>query len=150
MKNVHRQLRRMATANVLAKTEGTYQNDYRTWTSVNKEFYRDVKMRNEAWKLQRGVLERMQVTKKKQILDRKIDINTAPIEHIQQLDIPAKVLKDLIEMRQQTPFRRIKDLKNVYGLGDKLLEKIEPFLQPLQFDVRCARPLRWEIEDRNR
>lgn len=56
----------------------------------------------------------------------KININTADSTALQQITGVGPVTAEkIITYREQTPFRKIEDLKNVSGIGDKTFEKMK-------------------------
>lgn len=60
----------------------------------------------------------------------KININTASIEELKKLPrIGDALAKRIIEYRNKNgPFKRIEDLKNVSGIGDKMFENIKDLI----------------------
>ena len=56
----------------------------------------------------------------------KIDINKASPEELQSIKGIGPVLaKSIVEYRNTIPFKKIEDIKNVSGVGEKVFEKIK-------------------------
>ncbi|MBE7034897.1 MAG: helix-hairpin-helix domain-containing protein [Ruminococcaceae bacterium] len=56
----------------------------------------------------------------------KIDLNTADIEQLDSLPgIGEKLAQRIITFRKQHPFKQIRDVKKVSGIGDALFDKIK-------------------------
>lgn len=59
-------------------------------------------------------------------MSRLVNINTASAAELEQLNgIGEKTAAAIIEYRQETPFEKIEDIKNVKGIGDKKFEDIK-------------------------
>jgi DNA uptake protein ComE-like DNA-binding protein len=136
VETILRELQRCAKANKIAKAEGVFENNYRTWVQVNKQFYPTQIESNKAWKLQKQVLEHMQQGKQKVVLDQEVDLNTASVEHLQCLPLSTVQIKAIIEYRVQKPFYRVSDLLQVPGIGPVAHKKVAPFLKRLAYDLR--------------
>ncbi|MBR4890396.1 MAG: helix-hairpin-helix domain-containing protein [Clostridia bacterium] len=55
-----------------------------------------------------------------------ININTAPIEELVYLEgIGKDKARNIIEYREENPFKTTDEIKNVNGIGDKLYENIK-------------------------
>jgi len=131
---IHQELRRMAVANRLAKENNLYINDYRTWCDVNKHHYSNQAEWIQAWAIQKKVLEKMTATRKETVLNSEVDLNTAPLEHLECLPLTQGQIKNLIDYRAQRPFMKMSDVELVPGIGTKTMEKVMPFLKPLAHD----------------
>lgn len=59
-----------------------------------------------------------------------VAINTATEEELMQLPGigPAKANAIIAYREEHGPFRRVEDLLNVTGIGEKTLEKLKPYL----------------------
>jgi competence protein ComEA len=56
-----------------------------------------------------------------------LDINQATAEQLTQLPgIGAKLAQRIVDERAKAPFRSVEDLRRVYGIGAKTLERIRP------------------------
>lgn len=66
----------------------------------------------------------------------KININTATLEELKKLPrIGDALAKRIIEYRNKNgPFKRIEDLKNVSGIGDKMFENIKDMISIYWYD----------------
>ena len=131
---IHHELQRMAVANKLAKENDLYVNDYRTWCDVNKQYYSNQAEWIQAWAIQKKVLEKMTATRKETVLNSEVDLNTAPLEHLECLPLTQGQIKNLIDYRAQRPFMKVSDVELVPGIGAKTMEKLVPFLKPLAHD----------------
>jgi len=62
-----------------------------------------------------------------------LDINTADLPELTQLPgIGDTLAQRIIETRQTAgPFAELDDLRNVKGIGPKIMERIRPYLLPL-------------------
>jgi competence protein ComEA len=59
-----------------------------------------------------------------------IDLNTAPPLVLMQLPgIGEKRANDIVTARKQRPFRHVRDLLRVKGIGKKTLSKLLPFVR---------------------
>lgn len=65
--------------------------------------------------------------KDKQMMDKKVNINSAALEELKTLNgIGDSKAKSIIEYREQNgTFKSIEDIKNVTGIGEKMFEKIK-------------------------
>ena len=81
---------------------------------------------NEAWKLQKDVLSKIEEGRKQAILASKIDLNSAPVDHLQLLGLSVSQINEIVEKRQEAPFRSLKQVQDLYGFGVKTIEKIKP------------------------
>ena len=55
-----------------------------------------------------------------------INLNTATKKELTTLDgIGDKKADEIIKYRTKTPFKKIEEIKNIKGIGDKLFEKIK-------------------------
>lgn len=55
-----------------------------------------------------------------------INLNTATKKELVSLEgIGDKKADEIIKYRTKTPFKKIEDIKNIKGIGDKLFEKIK-------------------------
>ncbi len=58
--------------------------------------------------------------------DEKVNINTATLEELIELDgVGVWIATNIISYRQSCPFTSIEEVKNVNGIGDKIYEKIK-------------------------
>ncbi len=66
----------------------------------------------------------------KPVLSGKININTANTEQLEILPrIGTKTAQSIIEYRTQNgPFKKIEDITNVKGIGEKTLEELKGFI----------------------
>ena len=63
------------------------------------------------------------------LLSEKVNLNTATIEELDELDgIGEYLALNIISYRQASPFKTIEEIKNVKGIGDKVYEKIKDFI----------------------
>ena len=76
--------------------------------------------------MQKQVIAEIKDLQKAKVLSHKIDINTAPLEHLQCLDLSIDVLDNIVARRTERPFHSKKDLQSVYGVGPKNLDKNLP------------------------
>lgn len=62
--------------------------------------------------------------------DDKVNINTAPDIVFQSLhpDIDESLAQEIVEYREEHPFKKITDLKEVFGIDDRLYNKISPLV----------------------
>jgi comEA protein len=59
----------------------------------------------------------------------KIDLNTATREELMKLPgIGPKTAEDIMTYRQNIPFRKIEDLMDIKGIGEKKFEKVKSFI----------------------
>ena len=67
---------------------------------------------------------------KKTVLSGKININTASMEQLEMLPrIGSKTAQSIIEYRTQNgPFKKIEDITNVKGIGEKTLEELKGYI----------------------
>ena len=42
-----------------------------------------------------------------------------------------ETIDDIVSIRQQKPFKKLSDLKTVYGIGPKIIEELRKYLKPL-------------------
>ena len=67
---------------------------------------------------------------KKESPARPVDLNTASKEELMRLPgVGEKTALAIIERRKHMPFRRIEDILEVKGIGEKKFEKMKPFLR---------------------
>lgn len=66
----------------------------------------------------------------KPVLSGKININTANAEQLEMLPrIGTKTVQSIIEYRTQNgPFKKIEDITNVKGIGEKTLEELKGYI----------------------
>lgn len=66
----------------------------------------------------------------KPALSGKININAATVEQLEMLPrIGTKTAQSIIEYRTQSgPFKKVEDLTNVKGIGEKTLEQLKSFI----------------------
>ena len=62
--------------------------------------------------------------------DGKININTAPSIVLQSLhpDIDASLAREIVEYRKDHPFKKITDLKEIFGIDERLYNDISPHI----------------------
>ena len=62
--------------------------------------------------------------------DGKININTAPSIVLQSLhpDIDASLAREIVEYRKDHPFKKITDLKEIFGIDNKIYNEISPLI----------------------
>jgi competence protein ComEA len=67
-----------------------------------------------------------------------VDINTADLPELTQLPgIGDTLAQRIIETRQTAgPFAQLDDLRNVKGIGPKIMERIRPYLLPMPKDKK--------------
>ncbi|GAG76982.1 unnamed protein product, partial [marine sediment metagenome] len=60
--------------------------------------------------------------------DGKININTASLPVLQALhsDIDGSLAQEIVEYRKDTPFKKITDLKEIFGIDDRIYNEISP------------------------
>jgi len=70
------------------------------------------------------------VALEKPVLTGKININSATVEQLEMLPrIGTKTAQSIIEYRTQNgPFKRVEDLTNVKGIGEKTLEELKSYI----------------------
>jgi competence protein ComEA len=67
------------------------------------------------------------VGKKKDLAAKRIDVNRAGVDELQQLPgIGPKLSQRILETRQKKPFQSVNDLRRVRGIGPKILERLRP------------------------
>jgi len=66
----------------------------------------------------------------KAALSGKINVNSATVEQLEMLPrIGTKTAQSIIEYRTQNgPFKRVEDLTNVKGIGEKTLEELKSYI----------------------
>ena len=58
-----------------------------------------------------------------------LNVNTAGVEQLMEIPgIGSAKANAIVEYRQQKPFESVEELKNVKGIGDKVLAKITPYV----------------------
>ncbi|MBR5236821.1 MAG: helix-hairpin-helix domain-containing protein [Clostridia bacterium] len=61
--------------------------------------------------------------------EKQIDINIATVEELMHLPKIGEVLaKRIVAYREQTPFKVVRDIKKVSGVGDSIFETISPYI----------------------
>ena len=62
--------------------------------------------------------------------DGKVNINTASLTVLQALhsDIDESLAQEIVEYRKDTPFKKITDLKEIFGIDDRLYNEISPLI----------------------
>ena len=88
--------------------------------------------------------KQVRVFRKQQILEAKVDINTAGREEFTALGLPYRVVTRVLNLRDLKPDRRfptIESLREVSGIGDAILTSIRPHLVPIQ-EIAYTSPLR--------
>jgi competence protein ComEA len=83
------------------------------------------------WRLHGGLIEIDE--KEKQPIAFRVDVNKADWPELTLLPgVGESLAKGIVESRERNgPFRRPEDLRRVYGIGPKTLEKIRPYLLPI-------------------
>lgn len=62
-------------------------------------------------------------------LTQPIDVNSAGLDALQSLPgIGAKMAQRIVDERQKSPFQSVDDLRRVFGIGAKTLEKLRPLV----------------------
>ena len=72
----------------------------------------------------------------------KVDVNRADWPELAQLpDVGEVTARKIVASRQsEGPFEDIDELQRVHGIGPKTVERIRPFLLPIEKNTRVARP----------
>jgi|SRR3989338_3661697 len=69
------------------------------------------------------------MAKAKGHLEGVMNVNEAGVEQLTLLPgVGQKRAEEIIAVRQKTPFKKVDDLKNIKGIGDKSLETLRPFV----------------------
>ncbi len=69
-------------------------------------------------------------SRKMQLGDPPINVNTATLDQLQQLpDVGAVTAQAIIAARTEKPFKTVNDLDRVKGIGSKKLDKMRPFVK---------------------
>lgn len=71
-----------------------------------------------------------------------LDLNTATAAELELLPgIGPSLAARIIEYRDKNgPFKKLNDLDNVYGIGPKMLEKIQPFVEVVSVQLDSLPP----------
>ena len=128
-------IRRMAGMHQQAQKERKNQSNYRTFQAVNKDLISGGHELNKHWRYHKQVIDNLLATSHKTVLESKIGINAAPVEHLRLMGLPSDVLTRIIEHRVHSPFRRKADLLQVYGIGKKYQKEIPKYIEDLPLDV---------------
>ena len=112
------------------------RTDYNSWKHVNGSRYPNVRHLNEAWQLQKAVLDRVQLNRQEAVLRQKIDIRFATLDELLCLKVKVTrftvdMVDAILEQRARRQFLSRKDLLSVAGIGPKTFKDILPYLKPL-------------------
>ncbi len=67
--------------------------------------------------------------KEEMAYEKQIDLNTASVTELMELPkIGAALAKRIVAYREQTPFKVVRDVKKVSGIGDGIFESIRPYI----------------------
>jgi competence ComEA-like helix-hairpin-helix protein len=77
--------------------------------------------------------------KEARLRNKVVDVNQATLEDLQLLPgIGPKLAQRIIDEREKKPFANVDDLRRVYGIGAKTLEKLRPYVTVGSPPVRVA------------
>ena len=76
------QLQRMARENIKLKSKNEYKTDYLTWLDQNGPSYKTMRDKHAVWASQKLILAQIKRSRIEKVLEAKIDINLAPMDHL--------------------------------------------------------------------
>ena len=76
------QLQFMARTNVRLKMRKEFTSDYHTWMAEIGPKYKSMRDKRAVWKCQKAILAQIKQSRIDKVLEAKIDINLAPLDHL--------------------------------------------------------------------
>ena len=92
--------------------------------------------RHAVWAMHKILIAQLKQSRIDRLLEAKIDINLAPLDHLLCLKtkctrLTMEHLDEIVALRQQRPFKKLSDLKSIYGIGVKIVEELQKHLKHL-------------------
>ena len=88
------------------------------------------------WTCHKTIIAQIKQSRIDKLLEAKIDINLAPLDHLLCLrtkcsHLTIEHMDSIVSLRQQRPFKKLSDLKMIYGIGTQIIEELWKYLKPL-------------------